>query len=250
VFAATVAMAFRVDAQEVTIEAFHGNGSLTWQSPTNADCTIEWASRLTPTTKWSHSWIELINTHCTNGSATSDVPMFYRISAWTNGLFFRMPIGRTYRYACTNSAGRTWTGTVLCGGVVSVASNGHDYILLPKTHGYSEPRPAGCDPNGMMMFRSTGHEVYVLSGAAEEMLFWQNAPVGTIWTNAMGTNVVEAIGDVTVPAGIFTGCVKIRHLSDNSYEWVKPGFFMVKAVYLLGDVDGPASTSLESWSDK
>ena len=49
-------------------------------------------------------------------------------------------------------------------------------------------------------------------------------------------STILAIENVTVPAGTFTGCLKIRHRctscsgSADWIEWVKPGFFMVKWV--------------------
>ena len=52
----------------------------------------------------------------------------------------------------------------------------------------------------------------------------------------MITSTIEAIEDVTVPAGTYTGCVKIKHECKACsgaaywYEWVKPGFMMVKWV--------------------
>jgi hypothetical protein len=236
-------------AQEVQISSFEGTGSLTWQAPSNSDCTVEWASSLAQPNRWTRRWTDLTNIHSTNGTTTVDVPMFYRVSCWTNGLLLRMPLGRTYSYACTNSAGRTWTQEVFCAGGIAIPSTTNDYVLLARSDLYSDPRPEGSDEDDLMIFRSTDRAAYALSGAASEMLYWQSAPIGTTWTNATGACVVEANETVVVPAGTFTGCVKIRHLNDNSCEWVKPGFFMVRSEFLFGGNDGPASSVLTSWSD-
>jgi hypothetical protein len=236
--------------QQVRIDSFSGNGLITWQAPSNSDCTLEWASSLLPTATWSRTWLDLVNVHCTNGATTASVPMFYRVAAWTNGLFVRLPVGRTYRFASTNMAGRTWTQEVFCAGGITIPSTTNNYMLLARSDHYSGSQPAGSDQDGMMMIRATDKAAYALFGAAEEMLYWQNAPIGTSWTNAIGVCVIETNETITVPAGTFTGCVKIRHLNDNSCEWVKPGFFMVRSEFLIGDPDGPASSVLESWLNK
>ena len=89
-------------AQEVHIDSLDGNGQLTVTAPSNSDFTVEWASSLIPTVEWKQSWSSLKNIPCTNGTMTVEVPMFYRVTCWTNGLFVRMPVGRTFIYSVTN----------------------------------------------------------------------------------------------------------------------------------------------------
>lgn len=66
------------NAQEVRIESLSSNGKLTWQCPSNSDCTVEWANSLTGT--WNRTWLDLMNIRCTNSIASASVPMFYRVS--------------------------------------------------------------------------------------------------------------------------------------------------------------------------
>lgn len=69
----------------------------------------------------------------------------------------------------------------------------------------------------------------------------QNAPVGTSWIyqdirGGAEKKVIEAIEDVTTPAGTFTQCVRTCGYDANDLtieyecEWVKPGFGIVRTV--------------------
>ena len=48
--------------------------------------------------------------------------------------------------------------------------------------------------------------------------------------------VVEALEEVTVPAGTFADCVRV-HLGEESYAWLAPGVGLVRWVYLTGRVE-------------
>ncbi len=90
-------------------------------------------------------------------------------------------------------------------------------------------------------------------------MLWQQAPVGTTWSHVESDgdeieSKILAIEKVTVPAGTFTGCLKIRHRCTNCsgsadwIEWVKPGFFMVKWVDYWDD-NAPVTYKLIEWTD-
>jgi hypothetical protein len=115
------------------------------------------------------------------------------------------------------------------------------------------------DDAALFNFRSTLTKAFVYDGFCEEQLKWQQAPVGTTWSyvEADGDekeSKILAIENVTVPAGTFTGCLKIRHRCTNcpgsgdSIEWVKPVFFMVKWVDYWDD-NPPVTSRLIKWTD-
>ena len=97
---------------------------------------------------------------------------------------------------------------------------------------------------------------------AESQEFFRG-PVGTTWTNlnygGHFTRVVavDAIETVIVPAGTFTNCYKFHKTVLNAspgetaewYEWVCPGFGMVKWVdYWVDATNNPPIThNLQSW---
>jgi len=68
-----------------------------------------------------------------------------------------------------------------------------------------------------------------------------------------------AIETVDVPEGTFTDCIKIHkhgfdttHPQTDWYEWIKPGFFMVKWFdYWIDETNAaPIVYELKSWSDE
>jgi hypothetical protein len=59
---------------------------------------------------------------------------------------------------------------------------------------------------------------------------------------------------VTVPAGTFTGCWKIRTTCvacDDDYyiEWLKPGFMVVKWIDYWTHEPEPVTYKLKSWTE-
>ena len=234
--------------QETVIDSFHANGEITWHCPSNAYSTVEWASSLSPTSTWSRSWVSLIGISAPTGRAVAKVPMFYRVSSYVNGLFIRMPLNRTYTYAGSNAVGGTWTSRITCVGGASIAATSNNYMVVSTTDVYSGLPPAGTDPDSLLLWRSTDTKAYTLDESAHDQLQWQYAAAGTTWTNASGTNLIEAIESITVPAGTFTNCVRIMQ-GDGSRVWISPGLFMVKSEFLLGNPDGPGTQMLQSWTD-
>lgn len=251
-------------AQEVYIDSLDGNGQLTVTAPSNSDFTVEWASSLTPSPEWHKNWMDLKNIHRTNETMTVNVPMFYRVTCWTNGLFLRMPVGRTFTLGISNALGQTWTEelSVVAKATFPVMTN--DYQLLVFSEQWDGEIPEGANEDaGMVLVRSTGATSYSLDPMnMQEEEGWRLAAVGTAWTNIdeYGERVVttiEAIESVTVPAGTFTDCLKFHNVSLDASdpdpmwdEWIKPGFFMVKWIdYWGGGTHNPRVHELQSWRD-
>jgi len=65
-------------AQGVEIDSFAGNGILTFSDPANSGETyvVEWSPDLN---EWKANWESLVSIHLTNGAASVNVPMFYRV---------------------------------------------------------------------------------------------------------------------------------------------------------------------------
>ena len=246
-----------VHGQEVRINAFTGNGAMTWQAPSNSDCTVEWASSLTSSTRWSRSWIDLLDLHCMGGVSTGSIPMFYRVSAWTNGLFMRMPVGRTLVFAVSNALGQTWAEEISSVGRLTIPAMTNDYMAISVSEHYQGGRPSGMMVDSINYLRSSDRAMYGFQSVGSEQMDWQDAPMGTTWTNGTEVVTLEAKETVTVPAGTFTGCLKFTK-TDTSIpppntwrEWVKPGFFMVKWMdsNTGNENDIPVVYQLESWWD-
>ncbi len=242
---------------QVEIESFHGNGRLTWTAPAGSDCTVEWASSLSETTKWSRTWHELTNIHADGTTKTANVPMFYRVSSWTNGLFMRFPVGRSFVFSVSNALGQTWTEEVTVVAAASFPAMDNNYTFVTISPAYEGPEPSGAIGYRAFFMRSTDQEAYILDhGKMEDMDNWRAGEVGFTWSGAdMGTATIEAIETVDVPAGTFTDCIKYRRWDDDPeaawYEWVKPGFSVVKWIDENTDVPDaePIVYELQSWSD-
>ena len=201
-------------AQDVTIQAFSHNGQLTWTAPSDSDCTIEWASSLTPTADWRTSWIELQNIRSTNTTTTAAVPMFYRVTCWTNGLFARMPVGRTYVYAASNALGQTWTQEWTCAGLATVPSMSNSYVLMETRDITGNGRPDGSLGNRKLLLRSTDRLLTSYQQSGCEITESQHAPPITSWTSylpdgAIQENTIWTNQTVYVPAGDFEECVAV-----------------------------------------
>jgi hypothetical protein len=98
---------------------------------------------------------------------------------------------------------------------------------------------------GMQLLRSTDSAVYRFDmNTLSESLEFRIAPAGSTWTNYNYEGqwtlkvTVDAIENVTVPAGTFANCYKYhKQALDYSgteraewYEWIKPGLGLVKWV--------------------
>jgi hypothetical protein len=257
-----IAFTTSLHAQEVVIDSLDGNGQLTVTAPSNSDFTVEWASSFIPSSGWQNNWLNLKDIPCTNGTMTIDVPMFYRVTCWTNGLFLRMPAGRTFVYSVSNALGQVWTENFSMVAEASFPSMSNNYQLIIITQDWEGEMPVGANDEAESGFiRSTDSAMYLFDHfTGNEIRDWQNAPTGTTWTVDYGygdsnTAEIVAIETVVVPAGTFPGCIKIHKYDHNEdidwYEWVKPGFFMVKWVDHFNNEStaSPAVYELHSWKD-
>ena len=254
-------IAFAVQAQ-VQITNFVGSGELTWTCPSGSVSTVEWASSLTAAADWTRHWGDLSDIPSTNAQATARVPMFYRVSCWTNGLFLSMPIGRTYVYLATATNGFTWTQEVSCVGFVhgSQLTNGSHYVLLAmKTVGH----PNSDHGLGFWAMSASDSSAYAFD-ARDVGIKWQMGSLGTTWTNLASdpfADVMETTlksnGTLSVPAGTFENVIWYHEQDINAPPppeadatqdyWVKPGFFLLK--YRDGYGEGDI-WELESWRDE
>jgi hypothetical protein len=247
--------ALTVLGQDVEIQSLSANGSLEWTATVGSDCTVEWASSLTPTAHWQRTWSHLVDIHCTNGSTTAEVPMFYRVHCWTNGLFLRTSAGRTWSFAASNLLGQTWTQHIQSVGHLLMDADAKQYNMLVVYNEHGEPTPGGTTEGGAFFVRSTDSQSFMFQGPGEETVVWQTGTIGSEWTSDGTVIRIDAIEDVTVPAGTFTNCIKFKkwnegNPSDPWYEWIHPGSFMVKWVdYNVDPTYEPVVYELESYTE-
>ena len=71
-------------AQSPEIVSFGHDGAIRWLASSGSVCSVKWASSLTATTEWHHSWVGLEGILMTRTSAEVRVPMVYRIVSSTN----------------------------------------------------------------------------------------------------------------------------------------------------------------------
>lgn len=248
---------------QVVIGAFDGNGQLTATVPTNADFSVEWASSLVPAPVWRNSWVDLTGIHASNGTTTVEVPMFYRVSCWTNGLLARAPVGRTYAYGLTNAFGQSWSESVSRVGSATIPAMTNNYMIIHAYEHWTGDQPAGANPEPQIdVIRLTDKSLFVLEMTAlAEFEIWRMDDVGTSWTNFDTVVTVEAYEDVTVPAGTFTNCIRMHQrdvlaVGSNTgmRVWIKPGLIEVKSIQYADWTDPPEAapvvSQLQSWLDE
>lgn len=247
---------------QVVIDSLKANGQLTVTVPTNADFTVEWADSLVPEPEWRSSWIDLNLIHASNGTATVEVPMFYRVNCWTNGLLARAPFGRTYTYAISNAYDQIWMEQFLRVGQAMIPAMTNRYQIMHSHQQWTGDMPAGAasEPE-IILVRLTDQSLFVLDpNYLVELEVWRKDEIGTTWTNDDLVTSVEAYEDVAVPAGTFTNCLRLhqRYLDateTNSGQriWIKPGFMEVQSVQYADWTDPPEAApivwQLQSWSD-
>jgi len=241
-------------AQSVEITALGNNGELSWTAPSGSVATIEWASSLSAQTDWNRHWVDLSDIMSTGTQSSAQVPMFYRVTCWTNGTFLSMPVGRTCVYRVTPTNGVPWTNEWKCIGYVEgpTLTNASHYGLISQT-------VAG--QASYVTFGSTDVATYHLRPNGIVDLKWQDAPIGTTWTNATDpdgdTMAVKILTNETVdvPAGSFSDCIMFQEYDineplDGNHEnhwWIKPGFALIKYIDHYGDHD---VWELVSWTDE
>lgn len=243
-------------AQPVTIPSLSANGQVTVTAPVGSDITVEWTPNLDAGGHWSARWDGLTAIRCTNTTMKLDVPMFYRVSCFTNGLFWPMKPGASLINAVSNAFGETTLREVKLLGrcYVPEFTNYYTVMHVDDTH------VTGGDSGGTILARTDDQGFWMISDPIshlESQEFVRGA-VGTVITNANNERVaIEAIETVTVPAGTFTNCLKFHktQLSTSDphpdwYEWISPGFGMVKYVDEYGGPTNghPVVYQLQSYS--
>ncbi len=261
-----LATACMLQAQQVTIDSLDGNGQLTVNAPSNAIITVEWTHSLTSEV-WRESWLELQDVQCTNDTITVDVPMFYRVTCWTNGLLAQSPIGRTLVYSVTNAYGEEWAEDFSLIGYAPLPALSNNYYIFTRVQYWDGEMPAGAMADPEVGFaRPTDESLFTLFPELilQEFEMWRRAEVGTTWTNYPGLGdtitTIEAYEDVTVPAGVFTNCIRYHsrpygetNMNSGTRFWIKPGFMEIKSEE-YSDADAPPDATpivrvLQSWSD-
>ncbi|MFA5352916.1 MAG: hypothetical protein WC291_01690 [Thermodesulfovibrionales bacterium] len=164
--------------------------------------------------------------------------------------FIPITIGQTFEFAVSDNNPSTpdWTENIAVSGLAQIPPSLLYYTLDQKGQGESR----------LIGIRSTAADVRQYDGFGKEYIIWKKAAVGTVWSyiENSGQKIqrkIEAIENVTVPAGTFTNCLKIHNKCANCsgvtdwYEWVKPGFMMVKWVDYWAD-NAPVTHRLKSWT--
>ena len=249
---AVLVSGLRTHAQDIEVTSLASNGRLTWtNSFTNGLFSIEWSPKLG--TNWHNNWDSLQNFWVSGGTNTVDVPMFYRVRCATN-LLAPYPLGGQFVFSVSNAIGSLSTQQWhVLGYVRPLVPGTNDYLLLETVGGGTM---------GLFLARSTDTQLIALDQCRlTEFQDWTIAPVGTSWTNFnyeckyTRKVTVDAVEDITVPAGTFTSCYKFHKqiLSGTTdpkpewYEWVKPGFGLVYWVDYW-DNNAPVVYRLQSWS--
>ncbi|VGO11853.1 hypothetical protein PDESU_00400 [Pontiella desulfatans] len=249
-------------AQEVYIDSLDGNGQLTVSIPSNSHYSVEWTSSLTRTPQWHRNWAELINIPGTN--MTVEIPMFYRVYCYTNGLIINPTLNQTYTYNLTNAYGEFWKDEITLQGLIYLPSLTNTYTLYTGILSWTNDQPAGSgEPQAVGFIRITGQEMYMADPFNQvEFPWWKSVEPGTTWTNSSyEITTMEGYEDISVPAGEFTGCYRFHRRrigttgSDTGIrQWVKPGFMHVKEVgysdYVNPPDAAPIVKELQSWQKR
>ncbi len=238
------------------ITSLGGNGQLTWTNIpelNNGLFAVEWSATLG--TNWHSGWDGLQSFQGAGAATTVEVPMFYRVKCMTNVFIPWIP-GAQLNFAVSNTSNSTWTEQIKVLGIVKPsAGNGNEFALVEDTE-------AGQMKLHLMRSTDTAVKQIDQMTLAESQEFFRG-PVGTSWTNLNDNGqftrvvTVDAIENVTVPAGTFTNCYKFHKTVLNAspgetaewYEWICPGFGMVKWVdYWVDPTNNPPIThNLQSW---
>jgi hypothetical protein len=163
--------------------------------------------------------------------------------------FIPLKIGQTAIYDVAQGSD-TWEYKILVSGIARIGLNKKSYYVI-ESWGESEP-----DEYSLDLVRSTSKEFYYYMGFGEEKLRWQHAPVGTTWTyyDFVDDETMEFTIEAVETIGTFEGCLRIFYKciscesTDLTYEWIKPGFFMVKQIDYHPD-GLTRVTELKSWTD-
>ncbi len=278
ILSAAVLMAVSaLQAQTVVIDSLDSNGKLTATVPSNAVYTVEWVGALDSTNGWQQGWSHLRDIESTDGTVEVEVPMFYRLSCWTNGLFLYAPVGRTFHYAVSNQVAETWNRYAQVMADAYIPHQTNNYRTIWTEDWYSSPAviPVGAQSRRAMFMRVDEDSAYVLDsefapGPMQEDLVWKNGPVGTTWSYDASTphttinSEILAIEDVVIGAKTYEDCLKIESTGvyqdwladypDRRYvEWVQPNGYLVKSMNWWVETDftnvTPIVSELQDWID-
>lgn len=277
---AAVLAATAGQAQTVVIDSLEGNGTLTATVPSNAVYSIEWKGALDGPGDWTDSWYQHRDVQSSNGTIEVEVPMAFRLTCWTNGVFLQAPIGRTYHYSVSNAVGQVWRQEIEVVGDAKMPGVDESYRIVRITEFYdnADEVPWGAQTRTVRFIRSEESSSYHYDlQYNNDVLELQDGPNGTSWSYYSSdfdwTNEVEIIshGDVTVSTTngpvTYTDCVEFytQGLSNGFNwqtnfpvrtfrEWVKPGEYLVKRENsLLGaglEFAAPVVYELQGWTEE
>jgi len=265
-------------AQVVTIDSLDANGRLTATVPSNAVYTVEWAGSLTSSNGWQKGWSQLRDVKSADGTVDTEVPMFYRLSCWTNGLFLNAPVGRTFLYAVSNQVDETWNRNahVMADAYIPHQTNNYRTIWIEDWYSAPSLIPVGAQSRRATFMRVDEDSAYVLDsefapGPMQEDLVWKNGLVGTTWSYSSSTphttidSEIKAIEDVVIGTTTYENCLKIESTGvyqdwladypDRRYiEWIQPNGYLVKSMnWWVGTAytnATPIVSELQGWTDE
>jgi hypothetical protein len=272
-----VVFASVLQAQTVVIDSLESTGKLKATVPSNSVYSVEWIDSLGSTNGWQKGWSGLRQQISANGSVEVAVPMAYRLTCWTNGLFLDVPVGRTYHYAIANQIPETWLEEVRVMGDSYMPAYSNNYRAIWTEEWYEAPDliPEGAQSRGAVFLRVDEDSAYALDstfapGPMTEDLIWKNGPVGTTWSfvasgpHTTVNSEIVAIEDVQIGTTNYTDCLKIRSVGEYQFwldeypvreytEWVKPGGYVVKRENYWVHEDytnvTPVVYELQGWED-
>jgi hypothetical protein len=243
--AAGISSVATTSAQPVQITSLSANGQLTLTAPVGSDSSVEWSPALGSGATWSDRWDFLTAVRSTNAAMTLKVPMFYRVSCYTNGLLWPLKPGSSFVFAVTNALGEGTTQAVKVLGRCYFPEFTNHYGIFCE----EDANVTGGVSGGIAPMRSDDQQIWAIKDPIMhlETLEFFRGTVGTVITNTRNERIaIAAIETVTVPAGTFTNCIKF-HKTDlwsgnpnpTHDEWIAPGKGMVKWVDY--DVDDSAA---------
>lgn len=131
-------------------------------------------------------------------------------------------IGQILTFTVTPTVGDSWEMQSVITGKAKIKCTQKPYFIMEKT-GTESP-----NQYSMTIARATRDAIYVYGGLCSEEAVYQLGPVGSSWIYRGGRfeRTIEAIETVTVPAGTFEDCLKIRQRDrscnppvDDILEW-------------------------------
>lgn len=267
-------------AQTVVIDSLDGNGKLTATVPSGSVYSVEWKGALDSTNGWQKDWSQLRRHSGADGSVEVEVPMAFRLTCWTNGLFLNAPIGRTFHYSVTNQVGEVWRQEIRVLGDICMPVTGESYRMISteEFYGHADFPPSGAQARSVSLIRSEEDRSFLFDFFKRtDVNEWRDAADGTQWSyfssSVETTNDTEIVGhedvDVVTTNGTVTyaDCVRIDTegrsngfdwqlaYPDRRYtDWIKPGGYLVKRenywVHVLETNAAPVVYELQGWTDE